>query len=477
MSTTTVAGAPAIGLQTQPNEVEVDRLPVEGELPAWLAGSLLRTGPGRFEIGEQHLRHWFDGLAMLHRFSFADGEVSYAGRHLGSRAYRAANAKGRLAYTEFATDPCRALFARVHALFSTRALTDNANVNVAELGERMVAMTETAIPVEFDRATLAAAGAPYVAPGHLSSAHPHFERSSGAMLNHAVRLGPRSSYRFYSVDPATMKTKVIRSWSIAEPSYMHSFAITPRWLILAEYPFVVNPARALVRNRPYIENYRWKPERGSRFYLVDRDSGELRRGFETDAYFCFHHVNAYEEDGDVVLDLCAYEDPSLIEDLYLERLRAGAPITAATLRRFHLDPDSRSVRSETLSGANLELPRIDPARSERPYRYTWGVGVGDSGFYDHLVKIDVDDGAAIPWRQADAFPGEPVFVARPGGRGEDDGVLLSLVLDAASETSSLLVLDAADMTVLARAQAPHPIPFGFHGQFSASLETGPSNSG
>ncbi len=57
-------------------------------------------------------------------------------------------------------------------------------------------------------------------------------------------------------------------------------------------------------------------------------------------------------------------------------------------------------------------------------------------------------------------------MARPGARDEDDGVLLSVVLDAERETSHLLVLDARDLTELARAEAPHHIPYGFHGQFS-----------
>ena len=52
---------------------------------------------------------------------------------------------------------------------------------------------------------------------------------------------------------------------------------------------------------------------------------------------------------------------------------------------------------------------------------------------------------------------------RPGGRREDDGVLLSVVLDAGRRTSFLLVLDARDMSELGRAAVPHHIPFGFHG--------------
>ena len=53
-------------------------LPVEGTLPSWLNGTLLRTGPSKFEVGARTYNHWFDGLAMLHRFAFEDGGVTYA---------------------------------------------------------------------------------------------------------------------------------------------------------------------------------------------------------------------------------------------------------------------------------------------------------------------------------------------------------------------------------------------------------------
>ena len=70
------------------------------------------------------------------------------------------------------------------------------------------------------------------------------------------------------------------------------------------------------------------------------------------------------------------------------------------------------------------------------------------------------------------FPGKPVFVAAPGAAEEDEGVLLSVVFDAGKGTSFLLVLDAATLDELARAKAPHHIPYGFHGQFAAYANRG-----
>ena len=75
--------------------------------------------------------------------------------------------------------------------------------------------------------------------------------------------------------------------------------------------------------------------------------------------------------------------------------------------------------------------------------------------------------ASRTWYTPGCYPGEPVFVGRPGRTQEDDGVLLSVVLDTAVRTSFLLVLDAASMGELARAVVPQPILFGYHGEFFA----------
>jgi beta,beta-carotene 9',10'-dioxygenase len=470
----TTGATPELGFRTLESELSADELELAGTLPPWLAGSLLRTGPAKFEVGAQQMRHWFDGLAMLHRFTIAGGRVSYGSRFLESRSYRAARETGAMAYGEFATDPCRSLFRRVQTLFSPQtALPDNANVNIARLGERYVAMTETPLPVQFDPSTLQAASVrPYVAPGQLSTAHPHADRASGAMLNYAAKLGPRSTYRFYEVPAAAggegpTRPRVIGSLPVNEPAYMHSFGLTERFLVLAEFPLVVNPLALALSGRPYIENYRWKPQRGTRFALVDRSSGEALTGFATDACFAFHHVNAFEQADEVVVDVCAYSDAQIVEDLYLERLRAGKPISTAALTRFRLRPGDRSVTSEVLGDGDLELPRINyRARNERPYRFVWGNAAGDAGWLEQIVKVDTDDGSRLSFSEDGCYPGEPVFVARPGAEREDDGVLLSVVLDARAQRSMVLVLDAADLSELARAQVPHHVPFSFHGQFA-----------
>ncbi|HSK50549.1 MAG TPA: carotenoid oxygenase family protein [Solirubrobacterales bacterium] len=460
------------GFASLDREIELDRLPVEGQIPAWLSGTLLRNGPAKFEAGERALRHWFDGQAMLHRFSFDGGRVAYANRFLRTEAYREVEA-GRISYGEFATDPCRSLFKRAATMFRPR-LTDNCNVNLTRLGDEFVAMTETPLPVAFDPETLEALGVAYEPPGLHATAHPHHDPERGELVAYATHFGPRSEYRIYAQADRS-RQRPIASLPVSEPSYMHSFALTERYAVLVAFPLVVSPLRLGLSGRPFIENYRWKPELGTEILVFEREGGDLRGRYEAAPCFSFHHVNAFERGEELVLDLIAYDDAAIVRALYLERLRTGTSpeLAEGRLRRYRVGLSGGAVVEEELSEAALELPRIDyRERNGRPYRFVYGAGVhrGEDGapadFLDQLVKVDVGDGAATTWWEPGSYPGEPVFVPTPQpDRAEDDGVLLSVVLDGRSASSYLLVLDAATMDEVGRARVPHHIPFGFHGPY------------
>lgn len=53
-----------------------------GRIPTWLRGSLLRCGPGLFEVGAEPFYHLFDGQALLHKFDFKEGHVTYHRRYV-----------------------------------------------------------------------------------------------------------------------------------------------------------------------------------------------------------------------------------------------------------------------------------------------------------------------------------------------------------------------------------------------------------
>jgi carotenoid cleavage dioxygenase-like enzyme len=206
--------------------------------------------------------------------------------------------------------------------------------------------------------------------------------------------------------------------------------------------------------------------------VFDKDSGALVVSSVADAAFAFHHVNAYEEGSDLVIDVITYNDAGIIDELYLSHLRAGEAVDATgRLTRCIVPIDSAEpIEVVPLADEMIELPRIDYDRcAGRPYRYVWGVGRTSGGaFLDSIVRIDVASRATRTWYADGCYPGEPVFVAEPGAHEEGEGVLLSVVLDARRRTSFLLVLDAHSLAEIARAECPHHIPFSFHGNYYPS---------
>src|SRR5438132_4797135 len=77
-------------------ELILPELEVQGTIPAWLEGTLMRNGPAKFETSCQVTSHPFDGFAMLHAFTFNNGKVSYANKFIQSNYYKNAMATGKI---------------------------------------------------------------------------------------------------------------------------------------------------------------------------------------------------------------------------------------------------------------------------------------------------------------------------------------------------------------------------------------------
>ncbi|WP_135826251.1 carotenoid oxygenase family protein [Halorussus ruber] len=478
-------------------------LDMEGEIPAWLSGSLVRNGPGQFEVGGERVEHWFDGLAMLHKFRFGgedgtDGGVFYSNRFLRTEAYREAVEDERIT-SQFATSG--SYLDQLKSFLSDP--TDNANVNVARIGGEYAALTETPRRVRFDPETLSARGELTFADDmtvHHVTAHLRHDDRRGETVGYATRFGRKNRYLLYRVlddQPAGGRPSrvPIASLEVEEPAYLHSFALTPQYVVVVEPPFVVNPMRFLLPGRGgFIDNFRWKPERGTRFLAFDRESGNLAIERTAPPFFFFHTVNAFEsraedgESGELVVDLVAYEDASIVEDLFMSSVegeeKAGeatggepnpGPVLDAAkgeLARFRVPIDGGRVDRRNLY-TGMELPRIAPRAGMEPYRYAYGQATAREG-QNGLAKVNVETGEATEWWEDGFYAGEPIFVPKPadgeGGGGEkqapeDRGVVLAPALDTESEDSVLVVLDGESFDELARAHVPHHIPFGFHGEF------------
>ncbi|XP_031562026.1 beta,beta-carotene 15,15'-dioxygenase-like [Actinia tenebrosa] len=491
-------------------------IPVEaqivGEVPKWIKGCLLRNGPAMYEIGKDAYNHWFDGLGMLHSYCIEDGKVTYTSRHLRSQAFLRGQEKRGIAMAEFGTpvppDPCKNIFARFFSLFVPPERTDNCSVSVMNMKGKVYAGSDSPYFFGFDSHTLQTYQSYNLrkdcgVPLRMFSITPHpHQDEEGRVYNVAVSLRNGTKYNFLEIpsDPSPIPekeenplkgTKIVATF---EPKnklcYYHSFAITPNYFVFIENPFVVNVWRLLtmkIKGRSFHECMKWDGSQPSRFYLISRKTGQCIARYTVESFFAFHHVNAYENDTDVFVDICCYPNANIVYQYYLSNLRTKSEhevskgFPEGTLRRYRVPvPPSKCKKPSfeplptysdgqdfKLLHYGIELPQINYRFfNGKPYRFVYGLKQRKPGdFLNQIVKIDVLAKTTKYWDKKYCYPSEPVFIPALGGSDEDDGVIVSAVVGTNGKKSFLLILDAKTFDEVARAIIDRPVAHSLHGMF------------
>ncbi|KAK0123286.1 hypothetical protein ONS96_010284 [Cadophora gregata f. sp. sojae] len=336
--------------------------------------------------------------------------------------------------------------------------------------------------------------------GPSSGTHAKSDPETGDVFNYNLEFKKGTGYyRVFRSNVSTGKTSIL-ALVIADPAYIHSISLTKHYVILCVWNsrFSYGGASVLwTKNivdslNPYDEDIKCM------WYIVDRRSKEeggqgLVATYESDGFYCFHTVNSFEEstsDGkvDIVSDLIAYPNLDIIKRYYIDNLISDSP-TAATfskdlswrprMRRFRLPAVPQKKGSKSADNVlkatsehtaewkiSPELPTINPRKVLKKHRYVYGlVHTGKSTLFDDLVKYDLETHTAKVWSQHGHSASEAIFVPDPAAPedDEDNGVLLTVVMNGFSGKSYLLVLDAKQMVEIGRANVDGAIGFGFHG--------------
>lgn len=463
------------GFQSQKQIVKLmDKdLEVVGCIPEWLYGSYVAVGPAQFEAGESKAHHWLDGLAMVHRFAFKKGHVSYANQFIHSYYFNESISKGTLTNSALASDPNASYFAKLRAALSDsddRPPYDNTNIGIINHNNKWIALTETPNAISIDRNTLKSDNE-YVFTDdikmHTMSAHPIIDPHTHELFDVGTTFGHKSTYTIFKLEPHSFKREVVAQMSTGYPSYLHSFAITDKSIVLTQVPFVLNPYDLLTSSKPFIENFVWKPRQKTALSVFDRKSGELIHTFYIDPTFIFNHVNAFQTDDVITLDVITHKDPSMIAGYKMAQLFSNnhyAP-PLGTVTRITLNLKTGVATIKQLTQIGLEWPSIHfDAIGMKPYHYIWALSAqAQNDFYTMIVKYDIKNQSYVSWSEPLCYPTEPTFVPKPGGTQEDDGVIMSVVLNAVTKKSFLLILDAHTMKEIARVLLPVHVPFITHG--------------
>jgi len=429
------------------DELTVTDLPVTGSIPRELSGRYLRNGPNPIVDPDPAMYHWFTGDGMLHAIELRDGKaLSY--RNRWTRTDRATEALGE---TPIAGQP--------DDVFPGGSSPANTHV-VAHAG-RVLALVEVCLPTEVTPA-LDTVGR-YDFGGRLRSpmtAHPKIDPVTGEMLFFGYDVMGPPWLRYHVVDGDGTLTRS-EDIDIAGPSMIHDFAITEHHVVFFDLPVLFD--LALVGTQPF--PFAWRPEYGARVGVMPRSGGNADvRWLDVESCYVYHPLNAYDEDdGRVVVDVVRHET-MFADDHY------GPGDRLPTLDRWTIDLAGGKVVEERLDDHPQELPRVDERVVGRRHRYgyapSFGLGQAGGVQFGGLLRHDLVAGTTTERRFGEGTSaGEAVFVPSSPDAGEDEGYVLSLVHDAGTDRSDLVIVDATDFTGAERARVhlPQRVPYGFHG--------------
>ena len=452
----------------------------------------------------------------------------YSSRRQADKMAADIKATGTLRSMTFAQklDPCVGVFGKFMAVFNKQQHVHNVGVTVnADLpsfkppakptvdsqGHRAASIvlgTDTAVMCEVDPKTMEPIGFPKQTKFHpdlkgpLSAAHGKIDPNTGDYINYNLDLGKQPVYRIFQVSAATGKTDILATIPY-KAAYIHSLFLTPNYVVLcipvAHYQG--NGIKILWEGNLLDSFKPFSAAEPCRWFIVDRHHAKgVVAEFSSPARFFFHTVNAFEDasTGDLLCEVIDYPNRAIIDAFYYDVLlnrhdaathffrttqeeqQSSPQLTRYRLPKTNFSTTTNPVKPEPTIDLQIpyphagDLPTINPLHRTRPHRFVYMLLTrGLSTLFDAIGKLDTRTGEVVLWDGGRGHtPGEAVFVPRPAAEGqkgeEDDGVLLSVVLDGGRGTSYLVCLDAPSMREVGRAEAGFAVGFGLHGRHVAA---------
>jgi carotenoid cleavage dioxygenase len=423
-------------------EVTAFDLPVTGTIPTELVGRYLRNGPNPSGPVDPRTYHWFLGDGMVHGIRLRDGTAEW---------YRNRWVVGDQVAEHLGRTP---LPGPRHPLFGGFAPNTNvighagATWAIVEAGGYPVEMTddlESLRYLDFDGAW----------PGSFS-AHPKRDPDTGEL--HVMVYGVDSTSVKYVVVNAAGAIRKVVEIPLEKMIMLHDTAITASSVLVFDLP-VTFSEQALMEGYPF--PYRWDPEYHARVGVLPREGTvDDIRWCEVEPCYVFHPLNAYDtDDGGIVLDVSRH--PKMFDRDVL-----GPDEGGPTLERWTLDPFSGRVKEERLDDQGQEFPRVDERVVGKPHRF--GYTAAFTPEFGGLLKHDLQAGTSERHDFGNGVSaGEGVFIPRSPDAAEDDGWVMAITYDGASDSSDLVILDATDFggEPVAKVHLPQRVPYGFHGNW------------
>ena len=408
-------------------------LNVIGRIPEALSGCLMRNGANP-QSGES--AHWFLGNGMLHGTRIEGGQAKW---------YR-----NRYVKTPLYLKPDGNVMDGLGDMTMSAA-----NTNVIQHAGKIMALEEGHWPfvVSGELETVGPNNYDKKLAGPMT-AHPKICAETGELL--AFSYGMSEPYLTYIRASASGELLQAEPITVPGATMIHDFNITRNYVIFMDLPAVWNFEGMATTGLPIL----WDESYGARLGVMPRNGTDADVvWYEIDPCYVFHPLNAYEDDGKIVLDVCRMEDTM--------KPGSSAP---PLMYRWVIDQAAGKVHETQIDDRVVDFPRVCDSVVGLKHQYGYCAAFASGApFGEGLVKYDMASGSS-EYRHLDGGQAsEAVFVKNSEGTGEDDGWLMTYVYQPEIDQSEVLILNAQDFSgePAAGIQLPVRVPAGFHGNWMA----------
>ncbi|KAI9279290.1 carotenoid oxygenase [Sporodiniella umbellata] len=355
--------------------------------------------------------------------------------------------------------------------------------------------------------------------GYTSCPNGQVDHETGEYISFTMEVGYRTTrYHFFSISEQEPKGHLVTSIWNAPTGWVNGFSLTSNYIIMVVHPMLAHSSAVhFAWNESILDSFSFYPSEPTLFYVISRTEKQVIACYRAAACFSLNQVNAYEDvHGNIVLDMVCYEDDAIVHCFATEAMRDPEMkrLPPSEARRYVLSnprqeasqiylnnnsyiPSTISITSrvgtvwnyvtgqanhpenavgasgwhawmptvkhERLSDAVIELPQINPFYRMQKHSFVYGIGnTKGNKIWDSIIKLDVNNNVIVStWHEEHCYPSEAQFVPKPTtekGKDEDTGVLISVVMNSARNTSFLLILDAKDLSVIAKSDLNKLVP-------------------
>lgn len=505
---------------------------ITGTIPSDLLGTYFRSGPAMFSAGAivppkksivqpkqppapdgtddgRMVQHPFDADGAVLGVTFTgDGTASARFRYVRTAGMTKERKKGMKLYNamestraegngnglEQANDFPVPLFKHHLQPGLNKNRKNTSNTRSIYWSKKLISLWEGGLPYKLDALGLSTEGRSQLG-GVLGETDPFsgaavYDSNKDRMLFYSNKQdGGSSELTLYEFN-AKFRVASANEFKLPGFAMISDFAATDKYAVFVQPPVTTNGMSFMFSKDPAKS---LKVEKGpALLHLMKRGTESMKTiSIPNDGISDadLHFINAYDkEDGSVVVDVIRSDNRKTTKGMkkwpWAKSLKDFTESSSKkSLWRYTINVSGGSMEKEIVTEVPSYFGTVNPAVSGQPYQYAYAAigGMGtENAPPQAIAKINVDTKEMDAWFPAEyEFCGEPMFAPKKPADGEsnangneDDGYIISVLLNGKEKKSEVIILDATDIQAgpVARIPLDIAIPHGLYGCFAASEE-------